>query len=215
MSSIKLKHSGGNSVSLNPPTSAPTSSEVAFKLPNADGSAGQVLRTDGSGNLSWVDDQKGKILQVVQTVENERRSNVTTQNSYWTQSTLNTSITPSATSSKVLIEAVFPVGISVNSRHVYAAIYRDSTQIGQSTSSGNNIIEMTSGVFLPNDFTVDTLNIKFLDSPSTTSATTYSFRFYHSQTGTATIYLNRSGSVSDRAEDAYFISTVTLSEVAA
>ena len=52
--SIKLKHSGGNSVSLNPPTSAPTSSEVAFKLPNADGSANQVLITDGSGNLSWV-----------------------------------------------------------------------------------------------------------------------------------------------------------------
>jgi hypothetical protein len=55
MSTIKLKHSGGNSVSLNPPTSAPTSSEVAFKLPTSDGSAGQVLKTDGSGNLSWVD----------------------------------------------------------------------------------------------------------------------------------------------------------------
>ena len=54
MSSLKLKHSGGNSVSLNPPTSAPTSSEVAFKLPTSDGSAGQVLQTDGSGNLSWV-----------------------------------------------------------------------------------------------------------------------------------------------------------------
>ena len=53
MSSLKLKHSGGNSVSLNPPSSAPTSSDVAFKLPNADGSAGQVLTTDGSGNLSW------------------------------------------------------------------------------------------------------------------------------------------------------------------
>jgi len=53
MSSIKLKHSGGNSVSLNPPTSAPTSSEVAFKLPTSDGSSGQVLQTDGSGNLSW------------------------------------------------------------------------------------------------------------------------------------------------------------------
>ena len=52
--SIKLQHSGGNSVSLNPPTSAPTSGEVAFKLPNADGTAGQVLQTDGSGNLSWV-----------------------------------------------------------------------------------------------------------------------------------------------------------------
>ena len=51
--SIKLKHSGGNSVSLNPPTSAPTSSDVAFKLPNADGSSGQALKTDGSGNLSF------------------------------------------------------------------------------------------------------------------------------------------------------------------
>ena len=56
MSSLKLRHSGGNSVSLNPPTSAPTSSEVAFKLPNADGSAGQLLKTDGSGNLGWATD---------------------------------------------------------------------------------------------------------------------------------------------------------------
>ena len=53
MSSIKLKHSGGNSVSLNPPTSAPTSSEVAFKLPNADGSNGQYIKTDGSGNFAF------------------------------------------------------------------------------------------------------------------------------------------------------------------
>ena len=51
--SIKLKHSGGNSVSLNPPTSAPTSSDVAFKLPNADGSSGQYMKTDGSGNLAF------------------------------------------------------------------------------------------------------------------------------------------------------------------
>jgi len=68
MSSIKLKHSGGNSVSLNPPTSAPTSSEVAFKLPNADGSAGQLLKTDGSGNFGWATDQSGNTgsLQVLE-----------------------------------------------------------------------------------------------------------------------------------------------------
>ena len=53
MSKISLKHSGGNVVSLNSPTSAPTSSDVAFKLPNADGSAGQFMKTDGSGNLSF------------------------------------------------------------------------------------------------------------------------------------------------------------------
>ena len=54
MSSIKLKHSGGNAVSLHPPASAPSASDVQFKLPTADGTAGQVLQTDGSGNLSWV-----------------------------------------------------------------------------------------------------------------------------------------------------------------
>ena len=53
MSSIKLKHSGGNSVSLNPPSSAPTSSEVAFKLPNADGTSGQAIVTDASGQLAF------------------------------------------------------------------------------------------------------------------------------------------------------------------
>ena len=53
MSSLKLKHSGGNSVSLNPPSSAPTSSDVAFKLPNADGSSGQYIKTDGSGALAF------------------------------------------------------------------------------------------------------------------------------------------------------------------
>ena len=65
MSSIKLKHSGGNSVSLNPPTSAPTSTEVAFKLPNADGSNGQVIQTNGSGQLAFATTQGGVVKVAV------------------------------------------------------------------------------------------------------------------------------------------------------
>ena len=53
MSNIKLVHSGGNSVSLTTPTSNPASN-VTFKLPQSDGTAVQVLQTDGNGNLSWV-----------------------------------------------------------------------------------------------------------------------------------------------------------------
>ena len=53
MSKISLKHSGGNVVSLNSPTNAPSAADVAFKLPNADGSAGQYIKTDGSGNLAF------------------------------------------------------------------------------------------------------------------------------------------------------------------
>ena len=47
MSKISLKHSGGNVVSLNAPTSTPDQADVAFKLPNSDGSAGQFLKSDG------------------------------------------------------------------------------------------------------------------------------------------------------------------------
>ena len=52
MSNIKLVHSGGNSVSLTTPTNNP-SSNVTFKLPQADGTSGQFLKTDGSGALSF------------------------------------------------------------------------------------------------------------------------------------------------------------------
>tara|TARA_R100001163_G_scaffold3631_1_gene5285 strand:- start:20 stop:658 length:639 start_codon:yes stop_codon:yes gene_type:complete len=50
---IKLNHSGGNGVSLNAPANNPSISDVEFKLPVADGSNGQYLKTDGSGNLSF------------------------------------------------------------------------------------------------------------------------------------------------------------------
>ena len=53
MSNLNFLHSGGNKVTLSAPASNP-SSNVTFKLPAADGSAGQVLQTDGNGNLSWV-----------------------------------------------------------------------------------------------------------------------------------------------------------------
>ena len=53
--SIKLNAQSGGSVALDAPTQTTSSADVAFKLPVADGTAGQVLKTDGSGNLSWVD----------------------------------------------------------------------------------------------------------------------------------------------------------------
>ena len=51
---IKLNGSTAGSVSLDAPASTTSSADIAFMLPVADGSAGQVLMTDGSGNLSWV-----------------------------------------------------------------------------------------------------------------------------------------------------------------
>ena len=51
---LKLNGSSSGSVALDAPASTTGGADVVFKLPVADGTAGQVLSTDGSGNLSWV-----------------------------------------------------------------------------------------------------------------------------------------------------------------
>ena len=51
---LKLNGSSSGSVSIDAPASTTSGADITFALPVADGTAGQVLQTDGSGNLSWV-----------------------------------------------------------------------------------------------------------------------------------------------------------------
>ena len=51
---IKLNGSTAGSVAIDAPASTTSGANIEFKLPVADGTAGQILKTDGSGNLSWV-----------------------------------------------------------------------------------------------------------------------------------------------------------------
>ena len=53
MSELNFTHSNGNKVKLTTPDTL--AANKTFKLPNSDGSAGQVLQTDGSGALSFSD----------------------------------------------------------------------------------------------------------------------------------------------------------------
>ena len=50
---LKLNGSSSGSVSIDAPASTTGGADVTFKLPVADGSANQVLKTDASGNLGW------------------------------------------------------------------------------------------------------------------------------------------------------------------
>tara|TARA_R100000388_G_scaffold38468_1_gene29698 strand:- start:201 stop:914 length:714 start_codon:yes stop_codon:yes gene_type:complete len=59
---IKLNGSTAGSVALDAPASTTGNADISFKLPVADGSANQLLKTDGSGNLGWAADG-GSILQ--------------------------------------------------------------------------------------------------------------------------------------------------------
>ena len=50
---LKLNGSSSGSVAIDAPASTTGGADITFKLPVADGTAGQVLKTDASGNLSW------------------------------------------------------------------------------------------------------------------------------------------------------------------
>jgi len=133
--------------------------------------------TLGSTTVSdWADVGGGKVLQVVNTSDTTDYS--TTSTSFQTATTL--SITPSSTSSKILIIAAVPMGQSANKQEV--RLFRGTTglaayQAFQPDSSWNNT--GVSGAFT------------FLDSPSTTSATTYSVK--HRAVTAGTSYVGRSG----------------------
>ena len=56
MSTVKLTPAtNGGSVQLKAPNDT-SGADVVLTLPNTDGDANQLLKTDGSGNLSWADD---------------------------------------------------------------------------------------------------------------------------------------------------------------
>jgi len=109
MSQIKLTaDSGGGTTSLKAPASTTGNANVVLKLPIADGSANQVLKTDGSGQLSFGDDTGGKILQIVQatTTGTNNYASVDFQNTVVTAN-----ITPTKSTSKFLIETIVHFGI--------------------------------------------------------------------------------------------------------
>ena len=222
MSKISLKHSGGNVVSLNSPTSAPTSADVAFKLPNADGTNGQVLKTDGSGNLSFGADTGGKILQVKNAIKTDTQS--VTNNTFTDISGLSISITPSSSSNKILFRGYVSLGNESNTV-MAIKIFRDSTEIGKSTAdstaannstataAGLNVSSVTSSV----KSQIHQLQFEVLDSPNTTSAVTYKVQFAEIslyQYASVIVYVNRTY-FTPSASLHGVISSVTAMEVAA
>ena len=213
---IKLVHSGGNSVSIAVPTSAPSASEVEFKLPQADGSANQALISDGSGNLSFANVAGGKILQVVQTAKTDVVS--TTSASFGAISGFSVNITPSATSSKVLVTVDIKLGNS--GAGAYIKLLRDSTDIylGDAASSRTQCLQQTYG---GNDtgegkYGMAKMGGTFLDSPNTTSQITYAVQFLRlGGNSPQTLYVNRVGSETAGEYVGRAASSITAIEVAA
>ena len=210
MSSIKLKHSGGNSVSLNPPTSAPTSSEVAFKLPNADGSADTFLKTDGSGTLSFAEAGGGKVLQIQSTVKDDTTS-ASSENTWEDISGMSVSITPASASNKILVLATVNVAVS-NGTYYALRLEKASSVIFAGASPGNRSAGFAGKYDTGSNYVIHTDNMSFLDTAGGTSAITYKIAWYNPY-GSSTRYLNRTPDDSNNDYRFRTASSITVMEI--
>ena len=142
-----------------------------IKFPNADGSASQVLQTNGSGVLSFATPSGGKVLQVVTSDENTPFS---TSSTSFVNTNIEVSITPSSASNKIFIMATVNGATTSSSSAWVGTIFRNSTNL----ASGVGVLQESFShlhVNTAGDLQIGT-SLSFLDSPSTTSATTYSIR---------------------------------------
>ena len=206
---IKLNAaSGGGSFSLQAPSSS--SNNRVFTLPD---SADATLLTSTSS--------VGKILQVVSTLKtNAFSSNSSTLHDI---TGMSVSITPSSSSSKVLINVALSYG---GQNNMYAGInlLRGSTIVAQGDANVSNHRLCTFGIGGDNEnfqYKIASATYTFLDSPSTTSATTYKLQGQAVGTDNPVQYYlvnspYRGGYVNDNSS--YVInttSTITAMEVAA
>ena len=141
-----------------------------LSYPTADGTTGQFLKTDGSGNLSFDDaGGGGKVLQVVKGETNTEVGNTSTS---YADTGLTATITPSATSSKILIlvQQAFEIQESDGTVGGNFRLMRDSTPIYKN-GPGFSILFDIGGASSTRIFNSYPMN--YLDSPSSTSAITY------------------------------------------
>ena len=96
MSEIKLKPTGGGagSVSLKAPAATTGNADVPFVLPVADGSANQLLKTDGSKNLGWATDAGGLFASyaILEDQKSQNTSGGTSATGSWEIRDLNTEV---------------------------------------------------------------------------------------------------------------------------
>ncbi len=198
MSKIKLNSaSGGGSVSFEGPASLGT--DKVIKFPTAPGVIVQVQNTTVTA------------------------TSTITCSSAWEDSALTCSLTPTSSDSKILISmSATGEGNATNQQRfgyrIKKAISGGSTTYLTGAAAGSRTLLTGYTGDLTDNATTTASSFSlsnYLDSPSTTSAVTYTIQVtYDNAGGSGTYYLNRQVTDTDAAANGRFVSWITLMEVA-
>ena len=159
----------------------------------------------------------GAVLQVVSTTKTDTSSGTNLMSSDSWSSVLSVSITPSSSSSRILVMYAINFGglLTSGDGSVVTRLVRNSTAIAVGDASGTRKRTTTGTQFPSRSDLHGQHDMNFLDSPATTSATTYAVQLACRGTGGNTWYVNRSQADSDEIETARPVSTITVMEIAA
>ena len=126
---------------------------------------------------------------------------------------LSLAITPTSSSSKILVMISAVVGNNVGTAHF--RLVRDSTVINIGNSEGNRLQTSVSlrDTSTPYALLMQEISINFLDSPSTTSETTYKLQCTNGATYNGIIYLNRTHNDDNADYGSRCASNITLQEI--
>lgn len=204
MSKVKIEGnaSGTGTFTIQAPNS---NSDRVLSLPD---SAGEIL-TDAGVPASAL--PAGSVLQVKSTTKTDTWSSSLTAGQHADVTGLNVSITPSSTSSKILL-MVSLTGHNGNEGGLGFYIKESGVMINQPDSTGSYGDGMLHAVDLALTSTElqTSSNFQTLHSPASTSALTYQVRLMNYASATRTLYVNRpSGTVRY-----YTVSTITAMEIA-
>ena len=157
----------------------------------ATGNDGQVLTSTGAGSPPAFETiSGGKILQVVSATDGSTRS--TTSTTFVTASnTCTLDITPSATSSKILLMFHSVTQMPTMTGHMaYFTIFKEASNIvGNEGMSGVGCYAASS----TSGYIFGSTGITYIDSPSSTSELTYDIRM-RSENSSYTAYMGAGGS---------------------
>ena len=181
------------------------------------GSAGQAIKVNSGGNaLEFGAVAGGKIGQVVQTVKSDifSTTNGVSGTGFTAVTGLSVQITPSATSSKVLVMPSY--SMSGTNRH-YSRLFingSSSTFIGDANGSNTRV---TSDYYQNGVTGMIFQTYNFLHSPNSTSQQTYAIYICNNGSdGGQTTYINRQSSSSGSGSaDDVAVSSITVMEVLA
>lgn len=168
-----------------------------------------------AGAIEKADLPTGSVLQVVSVTKTDTYSASVATGGYSGDVTgLSASITPTSSSSKILIFVNLTGGITAGIYNF--AIYKNGSQLSGAigTSAGSRLL-ITSSAANGGTGSQEGASFNYLDSPSTTSSTSYTVRLGHDTGATQTIYINQSKDDANAGYANRGASTITLLEVSA